>query len=331
MGLIRPPPQRRGADHDSGPIGAWKRRHAISVSTIRFDEEANAFIYGKEIDADLALVTHDLRRRSSGRPRKVAFTRLEIRVAARASEDIKGGGKLFLSEMPVGQRRVHEALIQTYPSRAPAPYFEDFDDLPEDLADPVSREALSDDEAIAVLHRMRVNTFESGKTLVGGFLSNAAGAFASYDDESADEAPKRREANLRLADATYSIGAVREPDAVRHELWLDRGLSRAFELAERGRLRVKASATGPDVMISPEVSGRATEHLDIAIRQAMAGAGEKAAGLVGQPVATYAKWLFERHLFTAQERFSGRIPPLQAFDPNVLDRLSDDIQSDGTL
>src|ERR1700761_3714979 len=118
-------PRRRG--HDSGPIGAWKRRHAIAVSTIRFDSENDRFVYGEEVEADLALVTHDLSRKSLGRPRKVAFTRQEIRIAAGASRDIKAGGTLFLSEMPVGQRRVHEAPIQGYPREAPPRYFEDYD------------------------------------------------------------------------------------------------------------------------------------------------------------------------------------------------------------
>ena len=319
-GLL-PRPQRR--ELDAGPIGSWKRRHVIAVSTIRLDDDKRTFVYGDEVEADLAFVTHDLLRKSLGQTRKVAFTRQEIRIAAGASRDIKGGGNLFLSEMPAGQRRVHKALIQTYPRNAPPQCFEDYHDLPEDLADPKSRDALRDDQAIAVLQELRVNPFETGKVLVASFVSNSAGTFATYDDENRDEPAKRRETKLRLADATYSIGAVAESDEVEAAIWQDGRITRVFDLAGDGRLKVKSSATSPETKIDLEVGSRAADHLAIAIRQAMAGAGEKAAGLVGSPVAVYAKWLFERHLCTAQERFSGRIPPMDAFDPNDLNELFD--------
>lgn len=159
-------------------------------------------------------------------------------MAASASNSIKSGATLFLSEMPVGQRRVHEALVQTYSRDALPRYFEDFADFPKDIADPVSREALSDDEAIAALQRMRVNPFETGRFLVAGFISNTADALMSYDDESADEPPNRRESKLRLADATYSIGAVSDADTVPTAIWQDKNLSRAFARPGRSMRQV---------------------------------------------------------------------------------------------
>ena len=327
MGVAIFLPRPRDARFDAGPIGSWKRRHEVAVSTIRFDKQANAFVYGDEVGADLVEVTHDFLRKAAGRPRRVAFTRREIRIGASASQDVKAGGRLFLSEMPVGQRRVHEALIQTYARDALPAYFEDFPDLPDRLGEEASQLAISDDEAVAVLQQMRVNLFETDKKLVAGFVTGGAGAFASYDDESPDEPAKRRETKLRLADATYSIGAAADPAAIHAALWQDKDLSKMFELAGDGRLTVKGSATSPEVRITLEVGSRAAGHLDIAIRQAMAGGGEKADGLVGKPVARYARWMFERHLLAAQTRFSGRIPPLDEFNPEALENLPDDRES----
>jgi len=77
-----------------------------------------------------------------------------------------------------------------------------------------------DDEAIRALHEMPVNIFETRRYLVAGFVTNRAGSFESYED-AADEDTKPRETKLRVADATFSIGAIAEPDVIRNAIMLD--------------------------------------------------------------------------------------------------------------
>lgn len=319
MGLVLLPARRVGDQSDAGPIGAWSRRHTIAVSTIRLDQRRASFVYGPEVDADLVVVSRQFLRRSPAH--SVSFMRVEIRVPAGASPDIRAGGRVSLSEMPVGQRRVHEARVQTYARRAAPRFFEDFPDLPPELRDTAALASVSDDDAIRALHEMPVNVFETQKCLVASFLANRVASFASYDDREDDDTGSR-EAKVRIADASFSIGAVADPDVVRNAIWTDKTVCRMFAATAEGRLKVKASATGPEVSVSPEVGFRAADHLYIAISQAMAGAGQKAEALVGTPVATYARWLFERHLYTAVERLSGRSPPIADIGPEDLENLT---------
>lgn len=44
MGVVILPPRRLRRQNDSGPIGSWKRPHAVAVSIIRFDDRANTFV-----------------------------------------------------------------------------------------------------------------------------------------------------------------------------------------------------------------------------------------------------------------------------------------------
>jgi hypothetical protein len=320
MGVAKLPARRAGDPSDAGPIGSWPRRHSITVSTIRFDQQRNTYVYGAEAGADLAMLTHDFLRGAP--PRAVSFTRLEIRVPIGKSPDVRADGNVLLSEMPAGQRRVHRARLQTYAGAATPRLFEELADLPDRLAQPSARAAASDDEAIRALHEMPVNIFETRRYLVAGFVTNRAGSFASYED-AADDDTKPRETKLRVADATFSIGAIAEPDVIRNAIMLDENLLRVFHLAGEGRLKVKGSATSPEVEVSAEVGSRAAGHLDIAIRQAMAGAGQRAEAHVGKPVATYARWLFERHLYTAQVRFSDRLLPMADIERDHFDNLPD--------
>lgn len=302
---------------DSGPIGLLPRRHSITITTVKLDERAGTFVYGEEVGADYVELTQTFARKSAGKPRLVEFTRREVRVRAGASREVGADATVFLSELPVAQRRVHEAMLQTYARAAPPRYFEDITDLQGPFADAEYRMAASDDQAIRALHTMRVNLFEKQKYLVAGFVTNSAGTFMTYDDDDGnEEATRWREANLRIADAKYAIGAVSKAQALRTALWQDKDLSRVYELSGTGRLKVKASANGPEHVVSLDVGKSAPNHMEIAIRQAMAGAGDKVDEYIGQPVALYAKRLFERHLYTAQERYRGRIPPVdESADP----------------
>jgi hypothetical protein len=303
-------PRDSQQNFDSGPIGFMPRRFPITISTVKFDEAVGGFVYGAEIDADFVLVTHDFLRKASGRSRVVAFSRYEIRVRVGASADISARATVFLSEMPAGQRRVHKSMLQSAARGAPPQFFEDIKSFPAPLDDAASRSAASDDEAIRALHTLGVNLFETQRFLVAGFVSSGAGALMSYDDQDPDEKIKWRETKMRLAGATYSIGAVSDPKAVHAAIWKNKSVYRAYQLADEGHLRVKASATGPEIAVPLEVAGRAVDHMEIAIAQAMAGAGEKAREYIGRPVALYAQRLFERHLYTAAVRLAGRLPPI---------------------
>jgi len=332
MGVFKLPVRRTGDQVDAGPIGSLRRRFEITVSTIRYDRDRAAYLYGKEVPAELAMVSHDFLRDSPSGSRVVPFSRLEIRVAAGASPDIKARGTVFLSEMPAGQRRVHEALLQSYASSSAPRVFEEIEDLPSPWTDASARAKATDEEAIRALHHLRVNIFETGKRLVAGFVTSRAGAFMSYADQSSEDgAANRREANLRLAGATWSIGAVVNRDAVRDAIWQDKAVLRVFNLTRNGGFKVKGGPNSPEVEVPPEVGYRAADHLDIAIRQAMAGAGQNADEHVGKPVATYAKWLFERHLYTATVRLSGRLPPTVSLEPDHFENLGGGTRPDDDL
>lgn len=315
-------------------IGGVSRRTNTTISTITLSGDGNCYVYGEEIDGDFVELSLDIPRRSENGVRRVPFTRREVRVRAGASDDIAAGAHLYLAELPKGQRRVHTALIQKYVKTRPKVVFEDMEGWPPPFNQAARRQQATDEEMISLFNSLPVNHFETGKVLVAPFISIGAGEFQTYDDASGyNDDVVWREGNLRVKDAAYAVGAVRKPETVRNAVLCDDKLQEAFRKSGDGTYRVKPSQDAEWQEIPLEVGTRASEHLEIAVDQALAGAGDDAKRRVGQPVATYALDLFNHHLLNAKGRLSGRTGCTESLDDERFAHLAftppDDDSDDG--
>ncbi|MBC8130535.1 MAG: hypothetical protein H7Y08_09475 [Rhizobiaceae bacterium] len=294
-----------GRARDEGPvrISTVPRHQSCTVSTIVTAADGT-LVYGPERPVDVANTTRTLIRQGGDRNRLCDFIRFEFRIAlgeARAA-GLDDTASIVAAEMPLAQRRVHLLRLQTYSTRLDPVVFEAMDELPAPFATIEERRAASDGAAIRAVHGLlRRDPFTSEHRWTAALTGIGPSPFRSYEDEGSEKPNHRK-------DESFAIAAVGKTEAVRNSLFLDKRLGEAHDLTGRGFLRLRHNKQATLIPIPAEVSDKAPIHLNLAIDQAMAGAGKGAKSRIGKPVALYALELFEAHMLNALRRREGELP-----------------------
>ncbi len=308
------------------PIGGMSNRQVITLSS--FVQQQGAWCFGPEIPAECRAVDRDFLRHdpATGTQRRVNFRRQEFVVSLADAKryDVKRGHRLVVANLPPAQRRFQTAVVQGYADGIDDFVFESLG-LPPLPASAAERAGLSDADAVHGLHRMATNLFMSERALSASVSSHESGAFRDYDDADGDAflEPEERTAQRAASagrrppkvgarqrrDGAYAMAVVADLPRLRADLYSAPEVMRAFQAIGAGRYQLPIPGTGERISVPIEVASRATDHLDVAIYQAMAGAGRGAEGRIGKPVTRYVLDLFNTHLLAAIHRFDERLIP----------------------
>lgn len=314
----------RASDHRPGRIGAMPRHQRCTISTIVAAAD-DMPVFGPELPVDVANTTRTLIRQGEDRRRLCDFMRFEFRIALgdARSAGLGDTAAVVAAEMPLAQRRVHLLRLQTYSSRLDPVVFEAIDELPAPFATIEERRAASDIAAIRAVHGLlRRDPYTSEHRLTAALTGIGPSPFRSYEDEGAEKPNHRK-------DESFALAAVGDTAAVRHAVFLDKRLREALDLTGQGFLRLRHNKHATRIPIPVEVSDKVPIHLDLAIDQAMAGAGKGARARIGKPVALYALELFEAHMLNALRRRDGDLPTYVGMPDWLADRFAADDPLDG--
>lgn len=300
----------------TGRIGTIERVSAhTATSIVPPAKPGGAYVFGPEIAIQRREATRDMVRIKDGTARALPFMRYEFSIDLKDARDagLDSKGSLFVGETPVGQRRVHRLRLQTYSTKLDTVVFEALADLEAPLDTIAARESAGDAEAIAALgQKLRCNPFVSNRLLTASLSSGDVAAFTSFEDDHKDGAKQR-------FDSGFAVGVVANAEAARAALFADRRVMRAFDETGNGRLRARFNRNVGTLPLVPEVSDKAPRHLDLAIAQALCGAGSRTAAWEGKPVADFVLFLFEQHMLAALRRRDGELietrPFPEGYDP----------------
>ncbi len=305
----------------AGPIGAHKMVHRITLSTLRRGD--GEWLFGPELPSELRTVDRSFQRRDpqAGTLRTVDFRRQEFVLDSGEAKalGIVRGQTLVVANLPLGQRRFQTAPLQGYADRAPPFLFEDLTGPPLPTTE-AGRAALSDVDAMHCLNRLAVNRFPSKGELSANLVGTQAGAFVGYDDAewiipveregqaAAQQARGEISANVRR-DGCYAMGIVPDLEAVRAELYTHKLLRRISDDIGDVRYRIPIPGKAETIPVPLEISELAPMHFQLAIFQALAGAGVKTGIWFGRPLARYVLDIFHYHLREAIRRMDQRLVP----------------------
>ncbi|WP_188581677.1 hypothetical protein [Azorhizobium oxalatiphilum] len=297
----------------------------IATSFTSFRKADGHWFFGAEVEAVCRLADRDfLRRDPAGGPsRRIAFRRQEFQIdlsEARA-KGVEKGATLVIANLPLAQRRFQTATVQGYADKQDDFVFEELTGRPLPAL-PEERGRLDDIRAVHALHRMPTNLFASQRVLSANVSSFETGAFVGYDDENDDEllmeAPERlaqagarrtRQHGARQrADGHYALGVVRDIEALRTDLYLE--LRSFIDDLGSENYRVRIPRTDQSIALPAELAARALDHFNLAVFQAMAGAGNDSKRRFDRRVSHYVKDLTDAHLLAAIHRLDGSIPKL---------------------
>lgn len=326
--------QLQGGSAFSGavPVGGWdpgsrqpssKKQKSADISTLAaapalttFKKDDGVWFFGAEVPVSVKYAVRDfLRRDATGLLRRVDFFRFEFSVDLDDARQygIKRGDTLTMSQLPAGQRRVHSVRLQKYAEIQDDFIFEDVVKC-DGTAGNQAPETVSDGEAIALLHRLDTNLFASRRVLSASLSSLEAGAFRSYEDADADAglfqtdgSRDRRSSARQRDDGTFALGIVSDASSFRRDMYLE--LNTFFNLISEAGYRVPIPDSTQSKPLPLEIAMRAVTHFDLAIAQAMGGAGFNNGRRFDRPVAHYVKDLTHGHLLSAINRLEGRLPP----------------------
>ncbi|WP_238122968.1 MULTISPECIES: hypothetical protein [unclassified Xanthobacter] len=313
------------------PIGANSMVNPVTLTS--FVQQQGVWCFGPEIPAECRTLDRDFLRQDpiTGARRRVNLRRQEfvVQLADAKRHDLKRGHTLVVANLPPAQRRFQTAAVQGYAEAIEDFVFEALA-LPPLPASAAARAALSDVEAVHGLHRLVTNLFMSERALSACVASHESGAFWDYDDadgdaflEAEERAAQRAAAAGRRApksgapkpgarqrrDGHYAMAVVADVPRLRADLYTAPAVAQAFEALGDGRYQLRIPGTTESIRVPLEVASRATDHIELAIYQAMAGAGRQVDARLGKPVTRYVLDLFNTHLLAAVHRFDDRLIP----------------------
>lgn len=303
------------------PIGGVMRVHSDAFSLTTIDHPGDGRpVFGAEIPIEIRDTTCTFQKRRGDHVPAVSYRRLEFIMAAAVARlhGVRPSASLFVAELPLGQRRVHVLTFQQPNKRRAPVIFEDIENIGDEFASVERRAAASDRQAQKALQSCRINYFSSADELTASLSDTELANVASFEDNYPDHPRRRR-------DSSFALAVVDDPDGLRNQIMQDKSLLRSFQMTGEGRLNTPHNKERSWINLPPEVASLAVQHLDVAVRQAMCGAGLRHEKWRGRPVAEYAAYLFQEHLLRAAgrrtkdliESISHRIHPDQELrDPS---------------